>query len=195
MTSKSIAQLLSFGISSHLQSFFSIFRPPPGRSSRVTIAAKEQDGILRWLWYRFLWSYLKAKQRISQKSTWYISHQQKQPTSLYSLKERMEVSRMSVWVRKRHNTFMLCCIGKTISGTVHHECTATPTHVDSYRGIMRKRVMEAETPQRSVQEIGKSNQPMFVPGAGSALANTGFSDFTVCICWCYVLYGCLICSL
>ncbi|CDS10000.1 hypothetical protein LRAMOSA02677 [Lichtheimia ramosa] len=67
---------------------------------------------------------------------------------------------------------------KTISGTVHHECTATPTHVDSYRGIMRKRVMEAETPQRSVQEIGKSNQPMFVPGAGSALANTGFSDFT-----------------
>lgn len=90
---------------------------------------------------------------------------------------------------------MLCCIGKTISGTVHHECTATPTHVDSYRGIMRKRVMEAETPQRSVQEIGKSNQPMFVPGAGSALANTGFSDFTVCICWCYVLYGCLICSL
>lgn len=79
---------------------------------------------------------------------------------------------------------MLCCIGKTISGTVHHECTATPTHVDSYRGIMRKRVMEAETPQRSVQEIGKSNQPMFVPGAGSVLANTGFSDFTVCICWC-----------
>lgn len=98
-------------------------------------------------------------------------------------------------MRERHNTFMLCCIGKTISGTVHHECTATPTHVDSYRGIMRKRVMEAETPQRSVQEIGKSNQPMFVPGAGSALANTGFSDFTVCICWCYVLYGCLICSL
>lgn len=84
-------------------------------------------------------------------------------------------------VRERHNTFMLCCIGKTISGTVHHECTATPTHVDSYRGIMRKRVMEAETPQRSVQEIGKSNQPMFVPGAGSALANTGFSDFTVCV--------------
>ncbi|KAI9312405.1 transcription initiation factor IIF, beta subunit-domain-containing protein [Dichotomocladium elegans] len=67
---------------------------------------------------------------------------------------------------------------KMISGTVHHECTATPTQMDQYRGIMRKRVRDAETPNRSVQEFERNGSSLFVPGASSSLANTGFSDFT-----------------
>ncbi|KAL1931004.1 hypothetical protein VTP01DRAFT_10141 [Rhizomucor pusillus] len=64
---------------------------------------------------------------------------------------------------------------RSVTGTVHHECTATPvsTHFDSYRGIMRKRVNEAETPQRTVQMLGEDNQPMLLPGASSS----GFADF------------------
>ncbi|KAI8988589.1 transcription initiation factor IIF, beta subunit-domain-containing protein [Mycotypha africana] len=67
--------------------------------------------------------------------------------------------------------------GKAISGTVHHECTATPAQFGTYRNIMRKRVLEAGTPQRSVQILGQNNQPVFVPGASSSLQDTGFSNF------------------
>ncbi|KAI9354933.1 transcription initiation factor IIF, beta subunit-domain-containing protein [Pilaira anomala] len=67
--------------------------------------------------------------------------------------------------------------GKAISGTVHHECAATPTEFRSYRNIMRKRVLDAGTPQRSVQVLGQNNQPVFVPGASSSMPNTSFSDF------------------
>ncbi|KAI8084208.1 transcription initiation factor IIF, beta subunit-domain-containing protein [Gilbertella persicaria] len=67
--------------------------------------------------------------------------------------------------------------GKAISGTIHHECTATPSEASAYRDIMRKRVREAGTPQRSVQPIGQTNQPMFVPGASSGMPNSNFSDF------------------
>ncbi|KAI9478359.1 MAG: transcription initiation factor IIF, beta subunit-domain-containing protein [Benjaminiella poitrasii] len=67
--------------------------------------------------------------------------------------------------------------GKSISGTVHHECTATPAQFGTYRNIMRKRVREAEAPQRSVQVLGQNNQPVFVPGASSGLPNSDFSDF------------------
>lgn len=41
---------------------------------------------------------------------------------------------------------------------------------------MRKRVNEAETPQRTVQMLGEDNQPMLLPGASSS----GFADFIVC---------------
>ncbi|KAI8330011.1 transcription initiation factor IIF, beta subunit-domain-containing protein [Choanephora cucurbitarum] len=67
--------------------------------------------------------------------------------------------------------------GKAISGTIHHECTATPSETPAYRDIMRKRVREAGTPQRSVQPIGQTNQPMFVPGASSGMPSSSFSDF------------------
>ncbi|CAO3615382.1 unnamed protein product [Mucor hiemalis] len=67
--------------------------------------------------------------------------------------------------------------GKAISGTVHHECAATPTQFNTYRSIMRKRVREAGTPQRSVQVLGQNNQPVFVPGASSSMPNSSFSDF------------------
>ncbi|GAA5816495.1 hypothetical protein MFLAVUS_010024 [Mucor flavus] len=66
---------------------------------------------------------------------------------------------------------------KSISGTVHHECAATPTEFRSYRDIMRKRVLDAGTPQRSVQVLGQNNQPVFVPGASSSMPNSSFSDF------------------
>ncbi|GAA5798837.1 transcription initiation factor IIF, beta subunit-domain-containing protein [Helicostylum pulchrum] len=66
---------------------------------------------------------------------------------------------------------------KAISGTVHHECAATPTEFRSYRNIMRKRVLDAGTPQRSVQVLGQNNQPVFVPGASSSMPNSSFSDF------------------
>lgn len=73
--------------------------------------------------------------------------------------------------------------GKAISGTVHHECAATPTQFNTYRNIMRKRVREAGTPQRSVQVLGQNNQPVFVPGASSSgLPNSSFSDFIVSTC-------------
>ncbi|GAN05258.1 transcription factor TFIIF complex beta subunit Tfg2 [Mucor ambiguus] len=67
--------------------------------------------------------------------------------------------------------------GKAISGTVHHECSATPSQFSTYRNIMRKRVLEAGTPQRSVQVLGQNNQPVFVPGAGNSMPNSDFSDF------------------
>lgn len=70
---------------------------------------------------------------------------------------------------------------KSISGTVHHECAATPTEFRSYRDIMRKRVLDAGTPQRSVQVLGQNNQPVFVPGASSSMPNSSFSDFVVSI--------------
>ncbi|KAI7857493.1 transcription initiation factor IIF, beta subunit-domain-containing protein [Circinella umbellata] len=66
---------------------------------------------------------------------------------------------------------------KSINGTVHHECSATPTQFEPYRGIMRKRVLDAGTPQRTVQVLGQNNQPVFVPGASNAMQSTGFSDF------------------
>jgi transcription initiation factor TFIIF subunit beta len=44
---------------------------------------------------------------------------------------------------------------------------------------MRKRVREAETPQRSVQALGQNNQPVFVPGASSSMPSSSFSDFIV----------------
>ncbi|KAI8138317.1 transcription initiation factor IIF, beta subunit-domain-containing protein [Fennellomyces sp. T-0311] len=66
---------------------------------------------------------------------------------------------------------------KSINGTVHHECSATPTQFQPYRDIMRKRVIDAGTPQRTVQVLGQNNQPVFVPGASNAMASTGFSDF------------------
>ncbi|KAI9488212.1 transcription initiation factor IIF, beta subunit-domain-containing protein [Zychaea mexicana] len=84
---------------------------------------------------------------------------------------------------------------KSINGTVHHECSATPTQFEPYRGIMRKRVLDAGTPQRTVQVLGQNNQPVFVPGASSAMQSTGFSDFIVvlhmCKCIsliCYIVY-------
>ncbi|KAI8978392.1 transcription initiation factor IIF, beta subunit-domain-containing protein [Pilobolus umbonatus] len=67
--------------------------------------------------------------------------------------------------------------GKRISGTVHHECAATPTQSSRYRNIMRERVLEAGTPQRTVQILGQDNQPVFVPGASSHMPNSSFSDF------------------
>lgn len=69
--------------------------------------------------------------------------------------------------------------GKAISGTVHHECAATPTQFKTYRSIMRKRVLDAGTPQRSVQVLGQNNQPVFVPGASSSMPSSSFSDFIV----------------
>lgn len=69
--------------------------------------------------------------------------------------------------------------GKAISGTVHHECTATPSQFGAYRSIMRKRVLEAGTPQRSVQVLGQNSQPVFVPGASSGMPSSSFSDFIV----------------
>lgn len=71
--------------------------------------------------------------------------------------------------------------GKTISGTVHHECVAVPTEANAYRNIMRKRVREAGTPQRTTQVLGQNNQPVFVPGASSAVPSSDFSDFVVSI--------------
>lgn len=44
---------------------------------------------------------------------------------------------------------------------------------------MRKRVHEAGMPQRTVQVLGQDNQPVFAPGASSAMQSTGFSDFIV----------------
>ncbi|KAF7727333.1 hypothetical protein EC973_007642 [Apophysomyces ossiformis] len=67
--------------------------------------------------------------------------------------------------------------GKSISGTVHHECAATPTQLGSYRNIMRKRVIDAGTPQRTVQVLGQNNQPVFVPGASNSMPTSSFSDF------------------
>lgn len=67
--------------------------------------------------------------------------------------------------------------GKTINGTVHHECVAVPTEANAYRNIMRKRVREAGTPQRTTQVLGQNNQPVFVPGASSAVPSSDFSDF------------------
>ncbi|KAI8646135.1 transcription initiation factor IIF, beta subunit-domain-containing protein [Parasitella parasitica] len=66
--------------------------------------------------------------------------------------------------------------GKAITGTIHHECTATP-NFGAYRSIMRKRVLEAGTPQRSVQVLGQNSQPVFVPGASSGMPSSSFSDF------------------
>jgi transcription initiation factor TFIIF subunit beta len=65
---------------------------------------------------------------------------------------------------------------KAIGGKVHHECAATPTQLEPYRGIMRKRVLDAGTPQRTVQVLGQNNQPVFVPGASGSMNNT-FADF------------------
>ncbi|ORZ17374.1 transcription initiation factor IIF, beta subunit-domain-containing protein [Absidia repens] len=62
-------------------------------------------------------------------------------------------------------------------GKVHHDCTATPSQFGMYRNIMRKRVHEAGMPQRTVQVLGQDNQPVFAPGASSAMQSTGFSDF------------------
>lgn len=70
-------------------------------------------------------------------------------------------------------------IGRVIQGKVHHDCTATPSQFSAYRNIVRKRVHDAEMPQRSVQVLGHDNQPVFVPGASSSLQNDGFSDFVV----------------
>ncbi|KAI8391768.1 transcription initiation factor IIF, beta subunit-domain-containing protein [Radiomyces spectabilis] len=67
--------------------------------------------------------------------------------------------------------------GKSISGTVHHECAATPTQFGTYRNIMRKRVLDAGTPQRTVQVLGHNNQPVFAPGASSSMPSSTFSDF------------------
>ncbi|KAI8877642.1 transcription initiation factor IIF, beta subunit [Backusella circina FSU 941] len=67
--------------------------------------------------------------------------------------------------------------GKSLNGTVHHECSATPVQLRSYRNIMKKRVREASTPQRTVQVLGHNNQPVFVPGASSNMPNSSFSDF------------------
>ncbi|CAO3644625.1 unnamed protein product [Cunninghamella echinulata] len=67
--------------------------------------------------------------------------------------------------------------GRVIQGKVHHDCTATPSEFSDYRNIVRKRVADAEMPQRTVQVLGQDNQPVFVPGASSSLQNDGFSDF------------------
>lgn len=48
---------------------------------------------------------------------------------------------------------------------------------------MRKRVLEAGTPQRTVQILGQNNQPVFVPGASSSMPNSSFSDFIVSVCF------------
>ena len=77
------------------------------------------------------------------------------------------------------NIYVNIYIVKSINGTVHHECSATPTQFEPYRGIMRKRVLDAGTPQRTVQVLGQNNQPVFVPGASNAMQSTGFSDFVV----------------
>ncbi|KAI9301649.1 transcription initiation factor IIF, beta subunit-domain-containing protein [Cunninghamella echinulata] len=66
---------------------------------------------------------------------------------------------------------------RIIQGKVHHDCTATPSEFSDYRNIVRKRVADAEMPQRTVQVLGQDNQPVFVPGASSSLQNDGFSDF------------------
>jgi transcription initiation factor TFIIF subunit beta len=78
--------------------------------------------------------------------------------------------------------------GKALSGTVHHECSATPIQLRSYRNIMKKRVREASTPQRTVQVLGHNNQPVFVPGASSNMPNSSFSDFIVSHCYNYYYY-------
>ncbi|CEG77903.1 hypothetical protein RMATCC62417_12581 [Rhizopus microsporus] len=67
--------------------------------------------------------------------------------------------------------------GKAISGTVYHEGVAVPTETNAYRNIMRKRVMEAGTPQRTTQVLGQNNQPIFVPGASSTVPTSDFADF------------------
>lgn len=82
--------------------------------------------------------------------------------------------------------------GKTISGTVHHECVAVPTEANAYRNIMRKRVREAGTPQRTTQVLGQNNQPVFVPGASSAVPSSDFSDFVVSIKYSFFFYISLI---
>jgi transcription initiation factor TFIIF subunit beta len=69
--------------------------------------------------------------------------------------------------------------GKAISGTVYHEGVAVPTETNAYRNIMRKRVMEAGTPQRTTQVLGQNNQPIFVPGASSTVPTSDFADFVV----------------
>ncbi|KAI7865483.1 transcription initiation factor IIF, beta subunit-domain-containing protein [Spinellus fusiger] len=81
-----------------------------------------------------------------------------------------EVTNKFVFTENEHG-------GKSVSGTVHHECAATPTQFGTYRNIMRKRVMDAGTPQRTVQVLGQDNQPVFVPGASSSMPNSNFSDF------------------
>ncbi|KAG1470105.1 hypothetical protein G6F56_002877 [Rhizopus delemar] len=67
--------------------------------------------------------------------------------------------------------------GKSISGTVHHECVAVPTEASAYRNIMRKRVRDAGTPQRTTQVLGQDNQPVFAPGASNVMPTSNFSNF------------------
>ncbi|KAL0092662.1 transcription initiation factor IIF, beta subunit-domain-containing protein [Phycomyces blakesleeanus] len=81
-----------------------------------------------------------------------------------------EVTNKFVFTESEHG-------GKSISGRVHHECAATPTQFGTYRDIMRKRVIDAGTPQRTVQVLGQDNQPVFVPGASSSMPSSSFSDF------------------
>ncbi|KAI8070688.1 transcription initiation factor IIF, beta subunit-domain-containing protein [Gongronella butleri] len=62
-------------------------------------------------------------------------------------------------------------------GKVHHDCTATPAQFGTYRSIMRKRVADADEPQRSVRVLNQDSQPVFVPGASSNIPSSNFFDF------------------
>ncbi|PVU89584.1 hypothetical protein BB559_005029 [Furculomyces boomerangus] len=57
-------------------------------------------------------------------------------------------------------------IPTSLTGTIHHECTVTPTLDDNYQQIMRKRIFNYSKPNRTVQVLGAThkNSRMYSPG-------------------------------
>ncbi|KAJ2634331.1 hypothetical protein IW137_004432, partial [Coemansia sp. RSA 1287] len=59
-----------------------------------------------------------------------------------------------------------------ITGTVHHECTVTPTYTDEYKRIMRKRVLDRHKNARKVQPMHSSEYSRSMLAAGADMFDT-----------------------
>ncbi|KAJ2497419.1 hypothetical protein GGH96_005133 [Coemansia sp. RSA 1972] len=59
-----------------------------------------------------------------------------------------------------------------MTGTVHHECTVTPTYTDEYKRIMRKRVLDRHKNARKVQPMHMSEYCRSMLAAGTDMFDT-----------------------
>ncbi|KAJ2482740.1 hypothetical protein IWW56_000913 [Coemansia sp. RSA 2131] len=59
-----------------------------------------------------------------------------------------------------------------MTGTVHHECTVTPTYTDEYKRIMRKRVLDRHKNARKAQPMHSSEYSRSMLAAGTDMFDT-----------------------